>query len=565
MKCRNRFAPFANPSNPEVSMALLPFPDWRVAEAIAGIGYCNPFLPERVELERRALGRRYVSVGPVIQARPGTGVEEHMPNVSALHELARRLVEAIRTRLLDGVSATPAELVVYEDLALYALYARYMSSLDGLVTRSLDQGGHRFAAPFWREFEADFNRLLRLPGRDLPSRHDPAVVFAGLYQIERAFTHVFRQIVGGSMPAARLRAAVWQSIFTHDMRRYVHALHRRMSDIPTLIVGPSGSGKELVARAIGLSGYIPFDPGSRRFVTGDSELFVPLNLSALAPTLIESELFGHKKGAFTGALADRDGWLKGRSECGAVFLDEIGELDGAIQVKLLRVLESRRFQRLGDMETLDFQGKIIAATNRDLGAEMHAGRFRHDLYYRLCADQVVTPSLAEQLADRPEDIRELVRFIAQEVFAGRAGARDGASPGPAADGALREGAERLAAEVVTWIDRELGRSYAWPGNFRELGQCVRNVMIRGSYRPSSAPPERSGTPGPLEALLDQVREVEVTSGELLGRYYALAYHRSGGSYTSAGQRLGVDWRVIKRRLDPTFLDRLNGRRTTGAQ
>jgi DNA-binding NtrC family response regulator len=564
MKGRRRFVAFVDPSNPEVCMSLLPSADWAAAKAIAGIGYCNPFLPERVELERRALGRGYVPVGPVIRARPGTPVGELFPNVPTLHQRAYDLVEAACNRLTDGAPATPAEMVVYEDLALYALYGRYMSSLDGLVTRSTDTAGRDRPVPFWREFEADFGRLLRLPGRDLPSQHDPAVVFAGFYQIERAFTHVFRQIVGGSMPAARLRAAAWQSVFTHDMRRYVRALHRSMSDIPTLVVGPSGSGKELVARAIGLSGYIPFDPGSRRFVTGGSELFVPLNLSALAPTLIESELFGHKKGAFTGALADRDGWLKGRSECGAVFLDEIGELDGAIQVKLLRVLESRRFHRLGDTETLEFKGKIIAATNRDLGAEMHAGRFRHDLYYRLCADQVVTPSLAEQLADRPEDLAELVRFIAQDVLAGRAGTQDGAHPGPADDHASRGEAERLAAEVVAWIERDLGRDYAWPGNFRELGQCVRNVMIRGTYRPPSAPGAGSGASGPVEAFLEQVREVGVTAKELLGRYYALAYDRSEGSYTSAGRRLGVDWRVIKRHLDPTFLERIRRPRTTGA-
>jgi hypothetical protein len=121
---------------------------------------------------------------------------------------------------------------------------------------------------------------------------------------------------------------------------------------------------------------------------------------------------------------------------------------------------------------------------------------------------------------------------------------------------LQEQAERLAGEVVVWIDHELGRDYVWPGNFRELGQCVRNVMIRGSYRPLLAPRDRSGASGPVEAFLHQVREVEVTADELLGLYYALAYHRSEGSYTSAGRRLGVDWRVIKRHLDSAFLDRL---------
>jgi hypothetical protein len=117
----------------------------------------------------------------------------------------------------------------------------------------------------------------------------------------------------------------------------------------------------------------------------------------------------------------------------------------------------------------------------------------------------------------------------------------------------------LTAEVVGWIDRELGRGYAWPGNFRELGQCVRNVMIRGSYRPPSTP--RGGPGGPVEELVQQVREVELTAEDLLARYCALAFERAGRSFTAAGRRLGLDWRVVKRRLDPVFLERLHRPRT----
>src|SRR5262249_52545129 len=157
-----------------------------------------------------------------------------------------------------------------------------------------------------------------------------------------------------------------------------------------------------------------------------------------------------------------------------------------------------------------------AATNRDLATEIHAGRFRHDLYYRLCADQVVTPSLAEQLADRPEDLIEMVRFIAAKVLVNQTDDDSDEAPlGPASDSGLAEEAERLTAEVVAWIDGELGRDYAWPGNFRELGQCVRNVMIRGSYHPAKAPQDHGGMLGPVEELLRQVREVEVTADELL--------------------------------------------------
>ena len=543
-------------------MALLKSNDWRAAEAIAGIGYVNPFLPERVELERRALGPRYIDVGPIIRTRPGVRPEGMFANVPALRERAESLAAEMRRRLEAGQPATRGELLVYEDLALYLLYGRYLGHFDDLVAHSLRRDGWGGQVTFWKEFVADFDRLFGVSGGGLPSRHDPKVILAGYFQVQRAFALIFDNIVGGSMPAARLRAAVWESIFTRDMRRYIRSLHRTMADIPTLIVGPSGSGKELVARAIGLSCVIPFDPGTRRLLIGDADTYVPLNLSALAPTLIESELFGHVRGSFTTAHKDREGWLERCAEHGAVFLDEIGELDPAIQVKLLRVIETRRFQRVGSTQPLAFKGKIIAATNRDLAAEMHAGRFRHDLYYRLCADQIATPSLAEQLADRPRDLPELVRFIVQEVLVGPNDDPSRAAPISADDGELMEEVEQLTEEVVSWIDRELGRDYAWPGNFRELGQCVRNVMIRGSYRPALPPADRDDRHGPIDELLHQVRGVELTADELLARYYAMAYERSGESYTAAAHRLGVNWRVVRRRLDPTFLEKIRRRRTS---
>src|SRR4030095_10393718 len=268
---------------------------------------------------------------------------------------------------------------------------------------------------------------------------------------------------GGSQSAACLRAAVWQSIFTHDMRRYRRVLYKRMGDFTTLIMGPSGTGKELAARAIGLSRYIPFNPETLTFGEDFTAAFHPLNLSALPATLIESELFGHRRGAFTGAIQDRRGWLELCRPLGTIFLDEIGDLDAAIQVKLLRVLQTRTFQALGDTTDRHFAGKLIAATNRDLSQAMQDGHFREDFYYRLCSDLIVTPSLQEQLRESPEVLRELLLFIARRV----AGVE----------------AEALAEEVETWIVQHLSRDYEWAGNIRELEQCVRNVLVRKEYRP----------------------------------------------------------------------------------
>jgi DNA-binding NtrC family response regulator len=538
-------------------MALLSSRDGRVAGAIAGIGYSNPFLGERVELERRALGDAFVDVGPVIWARPGVSIAGLFPNVPALRARGEHLVEEMRRRLVEGHPATRDELLTYEDLALYRLHTRHMSAFDGVAPRSRLPEADGRPVGFWREFLEEFTHLFRVPGVELPSGHDPAVIFAGLYQIGRAFLHIFQGIVGGSMPAARLRAAAWDSIFTRDMRRYTRILHRGMAPITTLITGPSGTGKELVARAIGLSRHLPFDVGTRRFA---ASRYTPLNLSSFVPTLIESELFGHVRGAFVGAL-DRKGWLE---QCGGpddtVFLDEIGELDESIQVKLLRVLQERRFVRVG--ETTDrpraFRGKIIAATNRDLAAAMRGGRFREDFYHRLCDDHIATPSLAEQLADRPRDLPEMVRFLASQVLGEPTLGLDGTTDAEMCD---RE-ADDLTGEVVAWIEGNL-KDHDWPGNFRELGQCVRNVMIRGGYHPAPGHRVRADGSGAVEEFLRQVREVEVPADELLGRYYALAYDRAGGSHAAAGRRLKLDWRTVERGLDRAFLERLRDSKAEG--
>jgi DNA-binding NtrC family response regulator len=308
-----------------------------------------------------------------------------------------------------------------------------------------------------------------------------------------------------------------------------------MHDVPTLITGPSGAGKELVARAIGHSQFIPFDPEARAFAFAPEQRFFALNLSALTPTLIESELFGHRRGSFTGAVDDREGWLEACGRGGAVFLDEIGEVGTEIQVKLLRVLQTRSFTRLGETRARRFEGKIIAATNRDLAAELAAGRFREDFYYRLCADRIFAPSLRAQLDDHPDDLRSFVIVIARRLF--------GEGEGDA-----------IAREVVAWIEANLPRAYGWPGNVRELEQCVRNVVIRGAYVPAA--PAASGAAPPADGavgeLLGSVARGAIDADALLSRYATLVYHQAG-SYEETARRIGLDRRTVRARIDREFL------------
>jgi transcriptional regulator with GAF, ATPase, and Fis domain len=322
---------------------------------------------------------------------------------------------------------------------------------------------------------------------------------------------------------AQLRAAIWQSICTHNLGRYRRGLYAHMGDFATLITGPSGTGKELVARALAMSRYIPYEPKRGGFGHDFAHGFFPLNLAALSPTLIESELFGHRRGAFTGALADRAGWMEVCPSTGAVFLDEIGEVETGIQVKLLRVLQSRTFQPLGSTVSLQFEGKIIAATNRNLPAEIRAGRFREDFYYRLCSDQVVTVSLREQLDDAPSDLLTMTRHIAQRMLGA-------------------EEAESFTKEALAWINKNLGDHYTWPGNFRELEQCLRNLVLRGEYRPTGSL-ARSATDD-WNAIIESGA---LTAEQLLRRYTQIVYSQSG-TVEETARRLDLDRRTVKARL-----------------
>jgi transcriptional regulator with PAS, ATPase and Fis domain len=293
-----------------------------------------------------------------------------------------------------------------------------------------------------------------------------------------------------------------------------------MGDFSTLIIGPTGSGKELVARAIGFSRYISFNPKSLRFEKDFSGIFFPINLSALPSTLVESELFGHRRGAFTGALEDRKGWLATCPPEGTVFLDEIGELDPLIQVKLLRVIQVRKFQQLGTTNEAVFHGKIIAATHRDIHHSMEQGTFRKDFYYRLCSDIITTPSLHQQISEAPDVLGDLVLYIAQRVA------------GP-------EG-ETIAGEVLSWIHNQLGLEYSWPGNIRELEQCVRSVMIRREYRPAAKQGE-----GQDDRMMISLREGVLTLEEIC-RLYCTHIYAGVGSYVETARRLKIDRRTVKK-------------------
>jgi formate hydrogenlyase transcriptional activator len=236
------------------------------------------------------------------------------------------------------------------------------------------------------------------------------------------------------------------------------------TDSTVLIQGETGSGKELIARAI-------HERSAR-----SGKTFVKLNCAAIPTGLLESELFGHQKGAFTGAIADRVGRFE-LAQRGTIFLDEIAEVPLELQPKLLRVLQEREFERLGSSRTLRTDARLLAATNRDLAAMVEAGMFRADLFYRLNVFPIQVPALRE----RSEDIPLLVRHFVQQL-----GRR------------MNKRVETIPAETMTLLTR-----YDWPGNIRELQNLIERAMIV--------------TPGPvLRVPLDDLK-AHLTPGAPAGR------------------------------------------------
>jgi transcriptional regulator with AAA-type ATPase domain len=496
----------------------------RFADAISRIAYENPFLAGRIEGERSALVGEFIDSGSVWSPDGGhldsQPFHRERPNVIRLRDMSWQLALTLQGRLeREKASVSARDLGLYEDLCLYALFARYEINLFQLAT---DESHQTKKASFYPTFKQEFERLLVEPGILFPSGLTAATALAFFFQIRRAFHYIFRYLLGVSRPAAELRAETWQSVFTHDLRRYRNSLYRHMADIPTLIVGPSGTGKDLVAQAIGYARYLAFDEGKQRFVEAFSSQYHALNVSALSKGVVESELFGHRRGAFTGALEDHRGWLEQCGPDGTVFLDEIGELGTELQVKFLRVLQTREFQRLGETKPRLFLGKIVAATHRDLDEGLTSGWFREDLYYRLCADRIQTPALRERVAADAAELPLLVGVLSERIA--------GPEHGP-----------ELTREVLAWVEQELGVDYAWPGNVRELEQCVRNVLVRRRYRPARRKPMKSALD---QALLDEKLDAEA----LLDRYCALIY-RETGSYVETGRRLGLDRRTVKERAE----------------
>ncbi len=337
------------------------------------------------------------------------------------------------------------------------------------------------------------------------------------FQLRRAYFFIGEQLKGSSASMVRLREQLWNNVFTADLHLYRDQLMGNMEQYATLILGPTGTGKGAAAAAIGKSGYIPYDIKTNRFAESFEASFTGINLSQFSENLLESELFGHRKGAFTGAMEGHEGLLDRCSATGSVLLDEIGDIALSVQIKLLKVIQERWFSPVGSHEMRPFRGRIIAATHRDIGELRAAGSFRDDFYYRLCSDTIVIPSLAQRIAEESSELPTLVTHLTERIIGAEAPA--------------------VVARVLTALE-ELG-SYDWPGNVRELEQAIRSVIIGGSYRGD----HRSGL-DPVVQMVDKLPE-PLSFEQLMARYSRELYTRIG-TYDGVGRVMGVDRRTVRK-------------------
>ncbi len=481
--------------------------------------FTNPFSAERTEIERQLLGRKHIHLYQVWHSVNGKlSVNK---NLAAINGLCNSLVEKGLSTWQKHVSeADAAFLEEWDMLALYWLFAKY----SGPMCRNIYLGpdAEKENANLYDAFASDFHRTIMLPNRSSRTQYAPETIFALFHQIHRAFNYIFDFIAGGTLAAASLRASIWQSIFTCDLQRYYRQLYSKMNMITTLITGESGTGKELAARAIAFSQFIPFDPHTRKFEQFYRNCFHPVQLSAMPQTLVESELFGHSKGAFTGAIEEHHGHFETCQPCGCILLDEIGEISAETQVKLLRLLQTRQFNRIGGNETITFRGKVIAATNTNLQRACDNGTFRKDLLFRLCADTITTAPLRTLLDGREEELRQFVIILSKRLLDG-------------------DDAESFASQCSDWIIANLGLNYPWPGNVRELEQCLRNLLIRGEYTPMTQP----------QTAVPSVEEFFLTSGmdaDTLLKAYLSALYKREKSMLGVSKASGLDRRTVKKYL-----------------
>lgn len=467
---------------------------------VSRAGFTNPFSDQRLEIDR-AISRN----------ESGTTWSEVRPE--AISEVSKRIAELDggKTVCIDDFQSTDRQLI--EHLFLFDVYHQFNDHFDKLIDEQAAAGEKLLKAAFAGE------AISKLKARGF-SANRARHYFSLFYQVRRAFYYIERGLVGRCESMKKLRMDLWNNIFTHDILHYESLLWDKMEDFSTLLLGPTGCGKGAAAAAIGRSGFIPFDESKQTFAESFTEMFVPINLSQYVESLLESELFGHKKGAFTGAVASHDGLFALCGQHGSIFLDEIGEVSTQIQIKLLQVLQERIFSPVGSHQKLSFHGRVIAATNRSIDQLRIDGKFRDDFYYRLCSDCIYVPGLQQRIQEDAGELDDMIAVTIKRIAGHESG--------------------ELVETVKEVINKRLGSDYHWPGNVRELAQCIRRVIIKRDYE--------GDTVYKMSGSNEFIKDIEAGTldGQSLLAGYCSSLYKKHKTYEEVARITKLDRRTVKK-------------------
>ncbi len=468
--------------------------------------FANPFSDLREKLDLRIAG-----LFPSASRRESINkcIKEVHARIKRLENEGRGNINAFR-----GQDKTIIKIVF-----LFDIFHKFRDKFDQLIYDQIEKGDTPVSVPFADE------AMSMLYKRGIPE--DNILHYFNLsYQLRRAFFFISHSLVGKSPCMREVRYNLWNNVFTHNIDLYDKLLWNKMEDFSTLILGETGTGKGTAAMAIGRSGYIPFNKKKGIFSESFTKAFSSLNLSQFPETLLESELFGHKKGAFTGAVDDYKGVFDRCSPYGSIFLDEIGEVPSHVQIKLLQVLQERIFTPVGGHTRSRFHGRVIAATNKSLEDIINGKVFRSDFYYRLCSDIIEMPPLRKRIDQETAELDELLSFTIEKMT-----------------GSL---SVDLIHRVKRVIDRQLGKDYHWPGNVRELEQCVRRVLLRQSYAGEKIQSET----GLKHDILQGIEKSDIDVQTLISGYCALVYSKCK-NYSETARITGLDRRTVKKYINTT--------------
>ncbi|MBE9523147.1 MAG: sigma-54-dependent Fis family transcriptional regulator [Proteobacteria bacterium] len=469
------------------------------------VGSTNPFCEKRLEMERRITDGAHETKG------------ENSIDLVILKVL-RRIKELEKSKRADWRRYRDEDSRLVFGVLLFDVYYRFTEDFDHLILAQVKAGDKPCKVPFAREV------LALLCNRGF-TEEESVRFFAICYQLRRAFYFIHHSLIGQSASMGKLRCDLWNNVFTFDIREYEKKLWNRMEDFSTLILGETGSGKGAAAAAIGRSGFIPFDAEKGTFVESFTRNFIGVNLSQFPEALIESELFGHKKGAFTGAIDDQPGVFALCTPHGSIFIDEIGDASIPVQIKLLQVLQERTFSPLGERIKCRFNGRVIAATNKPLDTLLQRGVFREDFYYRLCSDVITVPPLRQRLEEDPMEMDALLELLVERT--------------------LGEPSSEWVSLVRDILYRNLGENYAWPGNVREVEQAVRRIVLSREYRGHLY--AKPASDNLSEQMQLGINKGNLTAKQLLSTYCTLLY-RQHKNLEEVARRTQLDRRTVKKYL-----------------